>query len=125
MPPFETLDLHQTAVRWPAAGRDPATGEVLRGEPEELRVRWVTGRRAGVDAQGSPVVLDAQVVTARVVKVDDLFWLGRLADFDPTDGGAEVMRAVDFDDTTDLKNRHRRTTANLQRFHGRLPDPVT
>lgn len=124
MPAFETMDLHQRALWWPAAGRAPVDAEPLRGEPLELPVRWVTGRTEGVDPQGHPIVLDATVVTARKVAVGDLFWLGRTAEFNPSDGGNEIMRVASYEETPSIHARFTRTTCGLQRFRGRLPSPA-
>ncbi len=124
MPPLETMDRHQTAVLWPAAGTDEY-GQPLTSSPQEISVRWNKNRSEGVDRDGTKITLDATVVTDVEVAFGSLLWLGELADWAGTGSAADpdddVMVVKTRKTTKDLKGRNTRTTLGLVRFRNSLP----
>jgi hypothetical protein len=124
MPPIETMDRHQTATLWEKAG-DNVHGEPLVEAPEEISVRWEDRAGQARDPENNLIALDARVVLDREVAVGSILWPGELAGWTGTGTGdpeAELYQVVTLRTTPDLKARHTRRVAGLQRFRGRLPE---
>ncbi len=124
MPPFETMDRHQTAVLWNKVG-DDSYGEPLHGDPEEIQVRWTYKRTQIVDAKGNSVGIDAQAVVNQEIIAGSQMYLGSLSFWTGTgsaDEDVEVMEVVAYNYTSDIKNRNVRRTVMLRRFRASLPD---
>lgn len=128
MPAFETMDLHQTAVLWTKEGTDDYGQPLRSATGEEISVRWETGRRQGLDGQGSVVAHDASVVVDRLVGIGSLMWLGTFDDLPGTGTpnlrtpDSDVMEVVDYYETPDIKNRNIRRVVKLIRHSDTIPD---
>src|SRR5690606_12008808 len=98
-------------------------GEPTFASPVELDVRWEYRNTEEIDPQGNTIVTNALAVVDRDLSVDDCMWLGELADWLGTGTGvveAEIMRVASFSKIPDVKGRHYRRVARLQRFRGSL-----
>lgn len=124
MPPFEEMDRYQSAVLWEVNGYD-AYGQptVDRGGPVELSVRWNYVKKEAPGPDEAGVLLDATVVTDRVIKVGSRMWPGELADYLGTGSGSgfddssDVYRVVYCNRTFDLKGgRAKRYDVGLMKF---------
>jgi hypothetical protein len=118
MPPLETMDRYQTAVLW-RRGDDTDTGESDKGEPTEITVRWVTGRKETTDRKGNVIALDAEVILAETVQIGDELWKGTLEEWYGTGSAGnndEVMRVATYEEVPDIKNRNVQYVAGLQWF---------
>jgi hypothetical protein len=121
MPPFEVMDLNQTALLWEKTG-DDLHGEPVLAEPVEISVRWVWEDRVASGSQGNPVALDATVVVEIDVPWGSVLWEGDLDDwYSAGSAGAYLMEVASLSTTPDIKNRHTRRTLGLTRFRGELP----
>lgn len=125
MPAPEANGREQDAVLWEATGRYDAEGRHLIGEPREIEVRWLRKRRMGTAANGSPVMLDATVVTVEEIAVGSNMWLGTLDDWygvGSAGDATEVHEVVSYDETPDVKGREVYRTLSLIR-HKDKPGP--
>lgn len=116
--PLETSDLKQTAVLWAATGVDDY-GEVELAAYVEIDVRWETGKRETIDAQGNTIAVDSTVVADREVAVGSIMFLGDYDDY--TNGTDTVFRVVDYKEIPDVKNRQVRRVLSLMRQSNTLP----
>lgn len=121
MPPLEEMDRYQDALYWPTTGTDQygqPVHDFTAGAVVCLKVRWVNKRRLSSDAQGSPITIDASVVSNRELTVGSLMWLGKLADTPGTSETPEsdLMIVVGYDHAMDIKGRKTRREALLQRY---------
>lgn len=116
----------QKAVLWPARSYD-AYGQVLRGGPEELEVRWVRGAFEETDPQGNTIAFEGTVVVDQEVPVGSLLWLGDVGDWYGTGSegdDTEVLQVVRRRTTPDLKARATRRTLGLMRWSDTLASPA-
>lgn len=123
MPAPETSNRYQHAVLWERTGAD-RYGEPTRGEPVELRVRWVQKRGEVTDAQGNRTPLDAAVVVDRQIPVGSLLWLGTLDSWQGTGSvgaDSELHEVVTYSETPDVKGRVALRSVGLKRFRDALP----
>ncbi len=123
MPDFETMDLEQAAVWWPATGVND-NAEPTRGNPTQIECRWEIKRRQTVNAQGQPIALDATAIVVDDVQPGDFLWLGALDDWNSTGSvgdASEVMEVLTYAETPDIKNRFVRKTLGLGYFAGNPP----
>lgn len=117
-PPLETMDRYQKAVLWSNSGTGAGGdyGELMRGTPREIIVRWVNNRGLMRNANGDEVHIDASVVANELIQEGSLMWLGELSDWYGTGSGdqfASVMKVVANKDTPSIHARYRRYTAGL------------
>lgn len=117
--------LRQTATLWPA-GDPEASGVRTVGDPEEIRVRWVSGRSEDVDREGNTIALDATATVAQAIAIGSIMALGTLADWGEVGTGdvselGDLMEVIDYKETPDLKARHVQRSVSLKRYRGTLP----
>lgn len=124
MPSIEVAELDQKAVLWESMGRD-RFNEVKVLAAVEVDVRWIRNRRELTNAQGDPIVTDADVICDREIPAGSAMWLGELAEWIGTGSGdsdGEVMEVVSYRDTPDLKNRENRRELKLAFYKGSRPE---
>lgn len=125
MPPIEESDLNQDAVLWPRTGRSQ-TNRPIVGSPVELSVdadtgvRWNRIRRERVEADGSPLIIEAEVITDQEVTVGSLMFEGRLQDW-VNDGTKQLMEVAACYHTPDINARVSRYKLELAKFDTKLP----
>jgi hypothetical protein len=138
MPPLVRSRLDQTAILWPVSDYDPeqprqdADGELLVGEPVEIKVRWVDQRTEAVSfVNGASVAFDSKAIVDRDVTVGSLLWLGSFADWYGTGTGGDsgdlrgkIMQVARYRKTPDAKGRTFRRIVNMIRYRDRLPGSV-
>jgi hypothetical protein len=127
MPAPETNARHQKAVLWPFTGTYDDYGQPVVGEPEEVVVRWNTGRAEALDPLGNTIALDAEVVVNQRVEVGGNMALGELSAWEEVGTGdtgsiGELMQVLTYNETPDLKGRAVRRTVGLKRFRDALPE---
>lgn len=123
MPAPEVAHLNQWSILWSPGAAD-RYGLPTRGEPEEIRVRWMAGQRVADGPDGGTIVLDALADVDRVIAQDSLMWLGTIEEWNEAGSGpgdSELMRVVRYRATPDVKGRAMRRTVDLQRFRQALP----
>jgi hypothetical protein len=123
MPALETEGRLQKAVYWAKTGHS-ADGEATIAAPVELEVRWNNKQRVAINAQGTPVAVDAVVVVAQEIIVGSTMWLGELADWYGTGSAGDdsgVMEVLTYNETPDLKKRNYRRTVGLVFYKDTLP----
>lgn len=122
MPAIETMHRHQLAMHYGTTPGDFGEPIADVSGRTELKVRWQYVNEEAVDAQGNSIGIDAKVVLDRDVAVGDYMWLGGIENL-PSNGipTSNIMKVVGFVSTPDLKGRHIRRTALLQRFSDTLP----
>jgi hypothetical protein len=121
MPPHETKYLRQTAVLWPFVGVDRYNKE-LRGEPEEIKCRWVP-----TDKEGEAGDYSAKVVVAVDIAIRDLLWLGTYNEWllaQETSDHHRIMRVIEFKKVPDIKKRYYRRTVQVKKYQGEIPEAV-
>ena len=124
MPALDVNERRQSAVLWPVSAYDEY-GKPTVGTYEDIRVRWITGRKASLDSKGNTIALDAQAVVGQVIEVDSRMWLapdntysaieqwlGSGSSGDET----ETYIVVKYDETPDGKNRDIRRTVGLAKY---------
>lgn len=115
MPALEQMDRKQWAVLWPADGTD-AYGEVLRGDPVEIKVRWTWTKSKSGGNQSDLTNIDATVVAGQEIAEGSLMWLGRLLDWVGTGSGYdenELMEVVRYEKGYDLLYRSKNVRHNV------------
>lgn len=124
VPAFETMDLHDSAVLWTAAGTD-GYGQPTVDAPAEIPCRWMYKQKEVVGPNGTPIAIDAQLVVKQAVAVGSIVWEGTLedlpgtgTDYTPTSG---IMKVIGVDRAEDVKGRVMRRTLNLVRYTDSLP----
>lgn len=122
MPPPETAGLTQHAVLWRAAAPN-AYGEARVQAPEELSVRWLTGRGAAPGALGGSETEDASAQVDREVAAGSLMWEGTLAEWDPL-RPQELLEVVRYRAVPDVKGREFTRRVWLRKYRGTLPAVV-
>lgn len=120
-PPLEMMDQLQTALLWsnPSTGAGGNYGEVIRGTPEEIQVRWVDRRGLARNANGDEVHVDASVRASQYIKEGSFMWLGSLSDWYGTGSGeqeAALMKVVAEATVPSIHDRYTRYTAGLAYF---------
>jgi hypothetical protein len=108
---------------WPPGAAD-RYGQPSRGEPVEIRVRWLSGQRAAAGPDGGTIMLDGSVVADREIAQDSLMWLGTLEEWNESGSApddSELMRVVYYRATPDIKGRATRRVVDLMRFRQALP----
>lgn len=123
MPSIETAYLTQDAVLFPFDGTD-IHNEIKRGDPVEIKVRWLTGRSQSLSAQGTPLALDATVIVDRVIENRSLLFLGSLSEWLGTGSegdDSELMEVVSYKETPDLKGRVERRSVGLVYYRDTPP----
>jgi hypothetical protein len=116
MPAFETMDLREKAVLWPAVATDKY-GEATVGEPREIWVRWETKLKQVIDAKGEQSIYDATVIVEEDVAVGSHIWLGELADWYGTASQFTddyVGEVVDTSNTPSIKATNRRRVLGVK-----------
>ncbi len=121
MPAAEHHGKYQAAVLWEIQGYD-RQGEPLRGDPVEIRVQWVTGRKQVTGANSQPIAIDAQVRVNQEIPTGSHMWLGALASFTEADEN-EIMEVLTYNETPDARNRYKDKTIGLAFFKTTLPNP--
>jgi hypothetical protein len=126
MPPFETMDRHQSALYWAATGRSGRDGQPIVSAPVELTVRWAgpqPDQTERMTPEGNTVAVHATVVLDQPVTVGGIMWQGGFADLPGTASVPEgdLMQVISYSETPDLKNRNFRREATLMRFRDSLP----
>lgn len=136
--PPELFHRHDLAVVFPFEGNDDM-GEVLRGEPVELDVRWevagydiVGGRRSNLkDPQGNTISWDAVVVVDRRVAIDSLIYRGSLEQWLGVGTGTgsdspevELMIVKVCSEVPDIKGQVTRRVLGCMRYRD-TPPPVS
>jgi hypothetical protein len=118
---------YQKAVLWPYAGVD-RYGQIVRGTPREIRVRWETARSSEDEPDGKSLDLRFQVMVGEEIALESLLWLGSLAEWYGEAGSAgddageeEVCRVVSYTEVPTIKNRHKLRSVSLARFQGAPP----
>ncbi len=136
MPPIETFHRHDYAVLFPFIGTDDM-GEVIRGDPVELMVRWEVGdynlgggggRREMKDPQGNTITVDAVIVVDREIRADSLIYRGTLEEWLGVGTGTgsdsptvELLIVKVYSEIPDIKGRHRRRTIGCMRYRDTPP----
>jgi hypothetical protein len=118
MPPLERMDRRQTAVLWGKSGVD-RYGEPKVAEPDEIEVRWVTGRKESTAKDGSTIALDAEAIVGQRIAVGSQMWLGTLEEWYGTGSSGdatEVMRVATYEEVPDIKGRNVQRVVGLMRF---------
>jgi hypothetical protein len=130
MPPPERANLTQYAVLWPLLGHDHHN-EPLIGDPVELRIRVLlsdgeaAGTKFGSHAReteksvGGSMPMDAMVILEQDVKVGDILWIGRLADWTPVSPG--LLQVGGTRKTFDVRGREVMRVAGVKRYKDALP----
>lgn len=128
---MEIRDLYQPALFWAPAQNDQY-GQPQVHPPVQIRVRWNTIRREWLDHQGNSVILDADAVVSQKVPIGSLMWLGTLEDWNGVGSGSgsaelgdELCEVKNYTETPDIRNRYRRRTVQLLRYHDKLPAIVS
>lgn len=121
MPPLETCRLHQKAVLWAFVGNDNY-GDVTVSAAVEIDVRWETGNRESLDAQGNSIGINSVAVVDRVIAVGSIMWLGNLADI--ATPPVNLRQVSDNSEIPDLKSRKFRRVVSLVKYSNELPTIV-
>lgn len=133
MPPLWCADLKDWAVLWPFE-RGDHRGTLLRGEPEEIRVRWDWRTEDVVDATGQRIRIDATVAVGQDIAIDSWIWLGRLDDWyeagsAPPESASGLLGSGNnlcqvrlYLSAKDIKNRETRRQIGVVRFANTLPE---
>ncbi len=115
---IEVANMNQKAVLYAANGYDDY-GEPKVAAAVEIDVRWLTGRRESIDAQGNTIALDSQAVVDRNIPIGSALWLGALADIpSPV---TDLQTVIDYQETPDIKARNFRRTITLAKLSDELP----
>lgn len=126
MPPFETQNLHQTAILWEKVG-DDFEGEPKVSSPVQIPCRWEDTQSQMVAPDGAVIGLSANVVVRRDIPIDSLMMQGTLPDLSGTgfdDDDPAIMQVKSVRKVPDLKDRVFTRIVSLQRFRGKLPTNV-
>lgn len=125
MPPIEYFELNQTAVLKPYTDVD-SNGEKTVGTAVELAVRWETKKVESTTSDGTPVVLDAVVMTKQEVAVGSRMWLGTLKDWNAQEASPpsdftdrEIYEVVMYSAIPDIKGKNVRYLLGLVRYRQR------
>lgn len=121
MPAVEVHDLKQQVVIYRAAGTN-RDGLATVSAPEELTVRFRAGLNDSFGTDENTVSVNASMVLPEAVPIGSIVWEGRLCDLPATPTPLYVV--VNFSDVPDIKNRHRRKTAQLSFFSDTLPEII-
>lgn len=119
MPAFETMDLYDDVVLWPAVGFD-RHGNPTLGPPVDTKGRWNNKTKQVQDSKGNQVTISASVVTTRDIPMGSCLWLGTYEEFLGSDGSGSgassvgIMEAITFDSTNDIKGRFSRKEIGLR-----------
>lgn len=123
MATLETADLHHTAILWEIDGHD-SEGNPLRGQPEEIDVRWTWLVEDLIDATGQKLTSVARVAVNQEIPVGSWMWKGELEDwyFSGSAGpGTNLMQVVDYRESDDIKGIETRRLVRLIRFRDTPP----
>ena len=120
MPALEVQDLNQFAVLYAHDG----TSFDDYGEPKvdarvEIKVRWETGKREAIDAQGNTIAIESLAVVDRVIGVGSTLWLGKLDDIPSPVTDLRVV--VEYIETPDIKAREFRRVILMQKLSDEVP----
>jgi hypothetical protein len=130
MPRVSLRNRYQKVLLWRATGANDNYGQPVVGEPEEIRVRWNTGRSEALDNNGTKVSLDASLVVAERIPLGSLMWLAPLqgANTDTAlaqwygvgSGSAvpdtELMYVKTYNESRDIRNRISARTVGLMKY---------
>jgi hypothetical protein len=124
MPPPETSARYQTALLWEVTRVDEHNQPRVR-PPREIAVRWNWTRTYMRDKDGTPVAVDAVIVTDEDLPRGSLLWLGTEEEWYGTGSGGVVDDLVEVKltkSTLDLRGRVARKTAGASRYKGSVPE---
>lgn len=121
MPPLERTDRREKALLWAANGVNTHGQVTVASTPSEIVVRWATKRRTVVDAKGNAIGVDATVVVNQEIEIGSIIWLGSLDDAAGSTPTSDLMEVRTYDETPDIKNRHRRREVTVARYNDTLP----
>src|SRR5678816_2889377 len=90
MPPLEESELQwRTITLFPKVTIDEF-GHLDPGEGVEIQARWVNTTRQVIEPDSSVINIMADVAVERELKVGDLLWNGRLADYEDGTGTGDI-----------------------------------
>lgn len=125
MPALEQMDRNQIALLWVRTGTDDYGEHQVANEAVEISVRWNNKKHIVSLANGTPVTIDALVITDREIEVGSAMWLGSLDDLPGTGTGSnpetDLMEVVYCNVTKDLKGRNTRYSVGLKFSKDSLP----
>lgn len=117
--PVETSSLTEKAVYWAASGHN-RNGEIRLSDPVEIDVRWEEGQQRSMDAQGTPLNIDAMIYLDTVLTTESIVWRGELDDL--PDSPTNLYRVVFYEEVPDIKGVEVQRDAGLQRYGDTLPE---
>lgn len=115
---LETTARHQKAVLWAFNSYDNY-GDVKVDAAVQITVRWRTGQKEALDADGNTIALDSTVVVDQVIAVGSIMWLGALKDLPDTP--TNLRQVVDYKGIPDIKGRNFRRVVSLMKYSNELP----
>lgn len=130
MPPIEQKDCLQKALIWETNGIDEYGQFKRSATSEEIDVRWIYKQSEAMDSQGTPISIDATVISLQEYKVGSFLWRGSQEDLESELPGtstgntllptSNLFQVVMVSVTSDIRDREIRYELQLKRFNGKL-----
>ena len=117
----ETGMKEEKAVLWAFASHD-RHGKVQVSAPVEIDARWEIGSSATINAQGTPIALDAAVYVNQSVTAESVMWRGELADLPTPVTG--LYQVVSYSETPNIKGVEVQRDVGLKSYGDNLPEVV-
>lgn len=120
MPPIEEMDLHDEAVLRTVTGRDRYNEPILSA-PSQITCRWDEDRTESIGPDGTPIAIDAAIVTSERIPDQALLWLGTLAAYNAT-ANPEHLQVMTSGKTPSIDGRVYRYEYGLVRYKYLKPE---
>ena len=116
------FSLKQRAVLWAFSRRD-RNGEPKVSAAVEIAARWEEDLSQSIQADGSPIAINATVDVDRDIAVGSIMWLGELADL-PVGVSTGLFEVMGFNKIPDYRGKNFSRSVQIRKWRSSLPTIV-